>query len=235
MYRLQHIINSRHKVFTLIELLVVIAIIAILASMLMPALGQARERGRKASCQSQIKQIGSALYLYFSDYDDFFPLTPNGTSTTQPWTGRDYAYQLNPYVAQYAASVASFNPYKGFRGSKIFYCPSRLSERNLAGARYVDYGCNMEIGYSGRKLTGMRNISRAFLCMDSVYTQNSDSPNYYYGQSSLIKGIGNVGRVHRRHLDQANILYGDGHTESLSAIQVSTEARFNALFFGTSL
>ncbi len=59
--------------FTLIELLVVIAIIAILASILMPVFAQAREKARQATCQSNLKQIATATFMYMSDYDDYFP------------------------------------------------------------------------------------------------------------------------------------------------------------------
>ncbi len=64
---------KRNRAFTLIELLVVIAIIAILAAILFPVFAQARERARQTSCLSNMKQIGTGLYMYVQDYDELMP------------------------------------------------------------------------------------------------------------------------------------------------------------------
>src|SRR6185503_6008020 len=66
--------RSRHAAFTLVELLVVIGIIALLIAILMPALAKAREASQKTVCLSNLRQLGTAMQLYATQYKDFIPI-----------------------------------------------------------------------------------------------------------------------------------------------------------------
>ncbi|MFP3938466.1 MAG: type II secretion system protein, partial [Phycisphaerae bacterium] len=82
-------LQCRKHGFTLIELLVVIAIIALLMSILMPALGRAREQARQVVCLTNLKGLGNAVNQYAGDYREFIPpmqwRQSNGAQTDDTW------------------------------------------------------------------------------------------------------------------------------------------------------
>ena len=159
--------------FTLIELLVVIGIIAILASMLLPALNQARDRAKSIKCTANIRQIGSMMQLYASENDDFiiFPYYNNGGD---PGFGGRWTYVLMSTVMgdrRSAAEILAKNPIK----KTIFYCPADTYKLNDMQS---SYGLNHNIqlanpannnyaeGLARRRYSSLRFPTQTHLIMD---------------------------------------------------------------------
>lgn len=117
------------KYFTLIELLTVIAIIAILASLLLPALNNAKEMGRRTICTSNLKQLGIAIGFYVDDYNSYYPL------------GRSGAWQnllCAQYIPQSHVNAIKEN-FKPAKQPSLFICPTDYLVHRIAYNGGLDY------------------------------------------------------------------------------------------------
>lgn len=219
--------------FTLIELLVVIAIIAILASMLMPALRSAKRSAHGIVCVNNLKQIGTGFSFYMDDNDEFIPYVRDRRTPVNYWWQKIGSSAGDATITPAYSGYIRIFPYnysggKAGKYESVWACPE-VAQRTDPWCSYaynVDAGTIQTDG-SGwntlKKLQKIRRPSDKLLLTDSLMTDPTRSANWHsYGTyiTFFYPGAAQVGLVHGKA--SANILFVDGHVAGMDGTRLIT-------------
>jgi prepilin-type N-terminal cleavage/methylation domain-containing protein/prepilin-type processing-associated H-X9-DG protein len=224
----------KNRGFTLIELLVVIAIIALLLSIIIPALNRSKELARRLVCLNHLKNIGLANILYAEAHDGWYvpimDLLIDGTRTDYEWPHNDAFRDLLGYVD---AESDPEGDWEQWHAPRDFLCPSdKVAVDRIEDELYtnwISYGGNitdwyqnwMNIMYAGHREIKIKNPSR-----ELSFSESNDwwmwwlGADYVTGWDVLghdtimpYKYVGCDGPTLYRHSEGANLLFYDGHVE----------------------
>jgi prepilin-type N-terminal cleavage/methylation domain-containing protein/prepilin-type processing-associated H-X9-DG protein len=228
--------KSSRQGFTLIELLVVIAIIAILAAMLLPALGRAKIKAQQTACMNKLRQWGLAQLMYYQDNNDYIPeeSAPPGSSTLNTWTAASNpAYNavwynaLPPIINQKPASAyfsGTANRASFYDDDILFHCPVAKFPNNVQKLTdiYFSIAMNSKLIQGGDTTIRVETIKQP--CFTVFFLENllPGDPMVDPKQASTDLGQPSsyASRFAARHGGMGNLAFVDGHAAGFKGSQV---------------